>query len=85
MGFSRTSPSLKPDTKAAGTPPYVQKLLSNTSKQMMITVLTGRDMHEHLEVGALLGEVAEVLHPHHVHIQGNIIPTSHACIIYQKN
>jgi hypothetical protein len=31
-------------------------------------------MHEHLEVGALPGEVAEVLHPHHVHIQGDIIP-----------
>jgi len=49
---------------------------------MMITVLTGRDMHEHLEVGALLGELAEVLHPHHVHIQGNIIPASHHHHIY---
>jgi len=32
-------------------------------------------MHEHLEVGALLGEVAEVLHPHHVHVQRDIIST----------
>ena len=36
--------------------------------------LTRGDMHEHLEVGALLGELAEVLHPHHVHVQGHVIP-----------
>jgi hypothetical protein len=32
-------------------------------------------MHEHLEVGALLSEVAEVLHSHHVHVQRDIIST----------
>jgi hypothetical protein len=30
-------------------------------------------MHEHLELGALLGELAQMLHPHHVHIQRNIV------------
>ena len=32
-------------------------------------------MHEHLEFSALLSEVAEVLHPHHVHVQRDIIST----------
>jgi hypothetical protein len=36
-------------------------------------LLTSGDMHQHLELGALLGELAQMLHPHHVHIQRNIV------------
>jgi hypothetical protein len=39
-------------------------------------LLTSGDMHEHLELGALLGEMAQMLHPHHVYIQRNIISTA---------
>uniref|UniRef100_A0A0A9HJX3 Uncharacterized protein n=1 Tax=Arundo donax TaxID=35708 RepID=A0A0A9HJX3_ARUDO len=30
-------------------------------------------MHEHLELVTLLGELAQVLHSHHVHIQRHIV------------
>jgi hypothetical protein len=40
-------------------------------------LLTSGDMHEHLELGALLGEMAQMLHPHHVYIQRNIISAIH--------
>uniref|UniRef100_A0A0A9GC27 Uncharacterized protein n=1 Tax=Arundo donax TaxID=35708 RepID=A0A0A9GC27_ARUDO len=32
------------------------------------------NMEDHLEIGAPLGQLAHMLHPHHIHIQGHIIP-----------
>jgi hypothetical protein len=36
-------------------------------------------MEEHLEFGTLLGELAQVFHPHNIHIQCNIIPKYVMC------
>jgi hypothetical protein len=48
----------------------------------MLNLLTSGDMHEHLELGTLLGELAQMLHPHHVHIQRNIISAIHVTAVF---
>jgi hypothetical protein len=51
--------------------------ISHQIKKIIDELLTRGDLHEHLEPGTLLGEVAQVLHPHHVHVQRDIISGIH--------
>ena len=46
-----------------------------------VLLITRGHMEDDLEIGALLGELANMFHSHHVHIQGHVVPAHSTHII----